>query len=67
MPKREYQYAIYINNKVAWRGLNPKDKFDEIRKKNPNKRVSIAWEPGKMILVATIQICHTTKRNIWKS
>lgn len=67
MPKKEYEYAIYVDNRVVWKGLNPKEKYDEIRKKYPNKRVSIAWEPGKMILVAPIQIRHTTKRNIRKS
>ena len=61
MSKKEYEYAIYVDNKIVWKGLNPKNKYDEIRKKNPNKRVSIAWEPVKMILVAAIQ-AHLTRK-----
>lgn len=41
-----------VDGKEVWRGLNPKKKFDEIRKKNPKKKVGIAWEPGDGVLIA---------------
>ncbi|MBU4256662.1 MAG: hypothetical protein L6265_00880 [Thermoplasmatales archaeon] len=52
MRRKRFEYEILVNKKVVWRGLNPEKKFDEIRKKYPNKKVGIAWKPGKGVLIA---------------
>lgn len=41
--KPRYQYEIIIENKVMWRGLDPKQAYNEIKKKYPNKKIGIAW------------------------
>ncbi|MBI2076411.1 MAG: hypothetical protein HYT72_04140 [Candidatus Aenigmarchaeota archaeon] len=48
---RQYEYVIRIDGKEVWRGLKPKEKFFEFKKKNPNKRVSIAWQSDDDLLV----------------
>lgn len=40
----KYEYEIKIENKVVWRGLDPKKAYDEVRKKYPNKKIGIAWK-----------------------
>lgn len=52
MKKRKFAYTIKVEGKEVWRGPNPKKKFDEIRKKNPNKEVGIGIDPGEEILIA---------------
>ena len=52
MEKKKYEYVIFVDEKEVWRGQNPKEKFDEIRQKNPNKKVAIAWESGGDVIIA---------------
>jgi len=52
MRRKRFEYEILVNKKVVWRGLDPEKKFDEIRKKYPNKKVGITWKPGKGVLIA---------------
>ena len=40
---RKYEYVIKVDGKEVWRGLNPKEKYWEIKEKNPDKEVGIAW------------------------
>lgn len=49
--KPRFEYVIKVDGKEVWRGLNPKEKFDEIRKRNPGKEVSIAWETKEEVLI----------------
>jgi len=42
--KPKFQYVIRIDHKEVWKGLNPKEKYRELKKNNPDKRVSIAWQ-----------------------
>ena len=49
--ERHYEYVIKIDNKEVWRGKKPKAKYFELKKKNPNKRVSIAWESDDDLLI----------------
>ena len=50
--ERDYEYQIYIDNKLLWHGLNPEKMYEKIVKENPKKRVSIAWKPKEGILIA---------------
>jgi len=50
----DYEYQIYIDGKLVWHGLNPKGKYEEFVKKNPNKKVSIGWRLKEGILIAFI-------------
>jgi len=52
MKKKEFEYQIIVDGKVIWTGLNPQEKFEELRKKNPGKEVAIAWKPGEEVLIA---------------
>ena len=53
---KRFEYIIKVDGKEVWRGLNPTTElFDEIRKKNPNKEVGIAIDPGEEILIAIIK------------
>ncbi len=52
MEKRKFEYIIKVEGKEVWRGPNPKNMFDEVRKKNPGKEVGISVEPGEEILIA---------------
>ncbi|MBI2652786.1 hypothetical protein HYX00_04945 [Candidatus Woesearchaeota archaeon] len=47
----DYEYEIYVENKLAWHGLNPKKVYEKLIKENPNKKVSIAWELKEGILI----------------
>ncbi len=51
---RNYWYVIRVDGKEVWRGKNPKEKLIELKKENPNKRVSIAWQSDDDILVVII-------------
>ncbi len=48
---RNYWYVIRIDGEEIWRGKHPKDKYWDFKKKNPNKRVSIAWESDDDIVI----------------
>lgn len=50
--KERFQYKIFVDGKLVWKGLNLKKKFDEIKKKYPKNRVSIAWESDEGVLIA---------------
>lgn len=50
----DYEYQIYVDGKVVWRGLDPEGKFEEIMEKNPNKKVSIGWRLKEGILIAFV-------------
>ena len=52
--EKRFEYIIKVEGKEVWRGLNPKDKYFEIKKKNPNKKVSVAWHTDEDILVCII-------------
>lgn len=52
--ERRYEYVIRIGGKEVWRGKNPQKKYLELKKRNPNKRVSIAWESDDDLLVVIV-------------
>ena len=52
--ERDYEYQIYVDNKLVWHGLNPEKVYEKFIKENPNKKVSIAWELKEGILIAFI-------------
>ena len=47
----KYGYVIKVDGKEVWRGLNPKEKYWEIKNKNPDKEVGIAWDSQEDVLV----------------
>lgn len=52
--QKRFEYVIKVDKKVVWRGLNPTKKFDEIKRKNPKKRVSVAWKTKEDVLVCLV-------------
>lgn len=50
----DYEYQIYVEGKVVWRGLNPEGKYEEFIEKNPEKKVSIGWKLKEGILIAIL-------------
>jgi len=50
----DYEYEIYVDDKLIWHGLNPEKVYEKIVKSNPKKKVSIAWKPKEGILIAFI-------------
>jgi hypothetical protein len=52
--EEDYEYEIYVEDKLVWHGLNPEKVYEKIVKENPNKKVSIAWELKEGILIAII-------------
>ena len=48
---RNYDYVIRIDGTEVWRGKNPKERLIELKKKNPTKRVSIAWESDDDLVI----------------
>lgn len=52
--EKKYEFVISVDNKEVWRGMNPKKKYVEIRKKNPKKRVSVSWQTHEDVLVCII-------------
>jgi len=52
--EKDYEYEIYIDNKLVWHGLNPEKVYEKIAKENPGKKISIAWELKEGILIAFI-------------
>ncbi|MEK6984131.1 MAG: hypothetical protein AABX33_06160 [Nanoarchaeota archaeon] len=50
----DYEYEIYVDEKLVWHGLNPEKMYKKIINGNPKKKVSIAWKPKEGILIAFI-------------
>jgi len=50
----KFEYEILVDGKIVWKGLNPEKVFDEIKKKNPEKKVGIAWRTKEDILVCIV-------------
>ena len=50
--EKDYEYEIYINNKLVWHGLNPEKIYDKTVKENPGKKVALAWKPKEGVLIA---------------
>ena len=51
---KKFEYVIKVDNKEKWRGLNPKTEYWKLKKKNPNKRVSVSWETSEDVLVCPL-------------
>ena len=51
---RNYEYVIRIDEKEVWRGKNLKDNFFDLKRKNPKKKISIAWESDDDIVIVFI-------------
>ena len=51
---RNYWYVIKVDGEEVWRGKKPKERLIDFKKKNPNKRVSIAWESDDDLVVLLI-------------
>ncbi|GEM_PF-1691984 len=47
----KHEYAIKVDGKEIWRGSNPKETYWEIKNKNPDKEVAIAWHSQEDVLV----------------
>lgn len=37
----DYEYEIYIDDKLVWHGLNPDKIYERFLNENPEKRVSV--------------------------
>jgi len=48
----DYEYEIYVDDKLAWHGLNPEKVYEDIVKENPDKKVAVAWKLKEGILIA---------------
>ena len=48
----KFRFIIKVGGKEVWRGMNPKERYWEVKKANPKKKVSIVWETKEQILVA---------------
>ena len=42
-----HKYVIKVDGKIKWEGLDIANKFKELQKKYPNKKVSMSWVPTK--------------------
>lgn len=51
---RNYWYVIRVDGEEVWRGKNPKGKMLEFKKKDPTKRVSIAWQSDDDIMIVVV-------------
>lgn len=49
--EKKFDYVIKVDGKEVWHGLNPKQRFTEIKNQNPGKQVSIAWKTKEDVLV----------------
>ena len=54
MNKKDYEYEIYVDDKLVWHGLNPEKAYEKIVKENPGKEVSIAWKLKEGVLIANV-------------
>ena len=54
--EKKFEYVIKVNGEEVWRGMNPKEKYWEIKKRNLGKEVSLSWETKEeAILVAILK------------
>ncbi len=51
---KKYEYIIKVDGKEVWRGLNPKEKYWEIKEKYPGKEVGISWQSEEDVLICWI-------------
>ena len=51
---KKYEYVIMVDGKEVWRGLNPKEKYWEIKEKHPGKEVGISWQSEEDVLICWI-------------
>ncbi|MEA2075225.1 MAG: hypothetical protein U9O85_05780 [Euryarchaeota archaeon] len=51
--EKRFEYVIKIDGEDVWHGLNPKEKYWEIKRQNPDKEVAIAWRTKAKVLVCT--------------
>ena len=51
--EKRFEYVIKVDGEDVWHGLNPKEKYWEIKEQNPNKEVAIAWRTKEKVLVCT--------------
>jgi len=49
--EKRFEYVVKVNGREVWKGLNPTQKYFEIKRQNPKKEVSIAWRTKEKILV----------------
>lgn len=50
----DYEYQIYVDDKIVWHGLNPEKVYEKIVKENPNKKIAVGWKLKEGILIAFI-------------
>lgn len=50
----DYEYEIYVDDKLVWHGLNPEKVYERIVKENPDKKVAVGWKLKGGILIAFI-------------
>ncbi len=50
----DYEYEIYVDDKLVWHGLNPEKVYEKIVKENSNKKVAVAWKLKEGILIAFV-------------
>ena len=48
---RNYWYVIRVDGEEVWKGKKTEGIYWEFKKKNPGKKVSIAWESDDDLLV----------------
>jgi len=41
--EKKFGYVIKVDGETVWHGPNPKERYWEIKKQNPDKEVAIAW------------------------
>lgn len=51
---RNCWYVIRVDGKEVWKGKDPKGLYWDFKKKNPQKRVSIAWQSDDDIMVVFV-------------
>ncbi|HEY67552.1 MAG: hypothetical protein DRI79_11540 [Chloroflexi bacterium] len=52
--KPDFEYIIKVDGQEVWRGLNVKNKYLEIARANPTRRVSISWRLPKAVLICLL-------------
>ncbi len=50
--QKTYEYVIFVDDRVFERGKNLKRMYELAKKKYPDKKISIKWEPPEGILIA---------------
>ena len=51
---RNYWYVIKVDGEEVWRGKNPQGMYWDLKKKNPKKRVSMAWQSDDDIMILVV-------------